>query len=232
MVSLIYLTGDIHQTELDRFLLKNFPQQKTMTKDDYVICLGDYGGYWKWYNEKELNLRKSLTQRNFTFMFVDGNHENFDIVNSLDKIKMFGGTVGIEQETGIIHLQRGQVYIIDNKKILTLGGADSIDKHNRRESISWWKEERPNNKELFFTMESLEKNDFTVDYILTHTCPYNIFKQIVSGEPISNYEKILQQIADKTTFKKWWFAHHHIEQQFGKYECLYKNIKNIEEVLQ
>ena len=37
----IYVTGDIH-SEPDRFNTENFPEQKEMTRDDYVIICGDF----------------------------------------------------------------------------------------------------------------------------------------------------------------------------------------------
>lgn len=40
---MIYITGDTH-AEFSRFSTKRFPEQKEMTKDDYVIICGDFGG--------------------------------------------------------------------------------------------------------------------------------------------------------------------------------------------
>ena len=42
---MIYITGDCHK-DFSRFTLENFPEQKQMTKDDYVIICGDFGGVW------------------------------------------------------------------------------------------------------------------------------------------------------------------------------------------
>ena len=42
---MIYITGDTH-AEFNRFNTTNFPEQKEMTKDDYVIICGDFGGIW------------------------------------------------------------------------------------------------------------------------------------------------------------------------------------------
>lgn len=42
---MIYVTGDIHGNPR-RFNTDNFPEQKEMTKDDYVIILGDFGLVW------------------------------------------------------------------------------------------------------------------------------------------------------------------------------------------
>ena len=40
---MIYVTGDCH-ADFTRFNTKIFPEQYEMTKDDYVIICGDFGG--------------------------------------------------------------------------------------------------------------------------------------------------------------------------------------------
>ena len=40
----IYVTGDIH-AEPDRFNTENFPEQKELTHDDYMIICGDLDWY-------------------------------------------------------------------------------------------------------------------------------------------------------------------------------------------
>ena len=42
---MIYVTGDTHG-DFERFREDIFPEQKTKTKDDYVIICGDFGGVW------------------------------------------------------------------------------------------------------------------------------------------------------------------------------------------
>ena len=51
---MIYITGDTH-ADFSRFLIENFPIQNEITKDDYVIICGDFGGVWAF--EKE-NIKK------------------------------------------------------------------------------------------------------------------------------------------------------------------------------
>lgn len=48
-----------------------------MTKDDYVIICGDFGGVWD-EGKMETVLLDWLDSKSFTTLFVDGNHENFD----------------------------------------------------------------------------------------------------------------------------------------------------------
>ena len=40
---MIYVTGDLHGN-FERFKPKYFPEQAQMTKQDIMICTGDFGG--------------------------------------------------------------------------------------------------------------------------------------------------------------------------------------------
>ena len=42
---MIYITGDCHRN-FERFNRSIFPEQQEMTKEDYVIVCGDFGGVW------------------------------------------------------------------------------------------------------------------------------------------------------------------------------------------
>lgn len=74
---MIYVTGDCHQN-FRKFNTKIFPEQKEMTKEDYVIICGDFGGVWnkEVENKEEKHLLDWLEEKPFTTLFVDGNHEN------------------------------------------------------------------------------------------------------------------------------------------------------------
>jgi hypothetical protein len=55
-------------------------------------------------------------------LFVDGTHENFDLLNAMAKESWNGGKVHIVSEN-ILHLMRGQVFNINGKLFFTFGGA-------------------------------------------------------------------------------------------------------------
>ena len=43
---MIYVTGDTHANiDIEKLNTTKFPQQKTLTKDDYLIICGDFG-FW------------------------------------------------------------------------------------------------------------------------------------------------------------------------------------------
>ena len=75
---MIYLTGDTHAEFKHRFNVDNFPEQREMTKDDYVIICGDFGGIWD-ANEESKSEKYWLDwfeERSYTLLFIDGNHES------------------------------------------------------------------------------------------------------------------------------------------------------------
>lgn len=42
-MSLLYITGDAHAEWANKFSTDAFPEQKEMTRDDFVIVCGDFG---------------------------------------------------------------------------------------------------------------------------------------------------------------------------------------------
>ena len=65
-----------------RFGSKYFPQQTQMGRNDYMIICGDFGGLWDG-GQKDQHWLDWLAEKPFTTLFVDGNHENFDLLNAL-----------------------------------------------------------------------------------------------------------------------------------------------------
>lgn len=223
---MIYLTGDTH-ADFKRFNSDNFPEGKDLTKDDYVVVMGDFGGIWT-VNEssvKEQYWLDWLSGKPWTTLFVCGNHENFDRLNKLPSEAMFGSVVGKVTDS-IFHLRRGEVYNIDENKIFCFGGARSIDKEVRLEYISWWKEEEPSFNEMG---KVVNLPNFKFDYIFTHECPESIFGLIAdkyfSTKAPYLMHKFLKLIDNRAKFKKWYFGHYHIEETFNeKYQCLFESI--------
>ena len=116
---MIYITGDMH-AEFDRIMYL----AEKMNKDDILIVAGDFG---IWNNSpREQYYFKNISKLDITVLFVDGNHENFDMLNSFEIKEWNGGKIH-EIKPNIIHLMRGQIYNINNCSILTFGGAKSHD---------------------------------------------------------------------------------------------------------
>lgn len=235
----IFATGDTHgRIDIGKLFDENsewYKTKKDLDKNDYLIVLGDFGVIWKQIPDKEeKDLKRLYDSEPYTTLFIDGNHEMHPRLNKLEKIEMFGGTVGKVSES-VYHLKRGEIYTICGKKFFTFGGAVSIDRDHRIEGVSWWPEEIATHKEFEYGFDNLEKHDNKVDYILAHTCPTDI-KAHVQMFRFSEYEelkfndptcKFLQSVIYKIDFEKFYFGHWHRDKDMGQYHCLYQDVIRI-----
>ena len=229
MKNSIFVTGDIHG-DIRRIL--NIPDEG-LTKNDIVIVLGDFGVIWNNINITNMAL-ELLGNKKFTTAFLDGNHENFNMINDMQEIiEWNGGRAGI-LPFGIIHLLRGEIYNINNKIIGICGGANSIDKAWRVEGESWWKEEEISDSDIANFEANLLKYNNKIDIMLTHDIPVSILPtvKIYSGinndNMVSNSQLQLEKIDQMVDIKKWYFGHWHIDKEINdKYECFFKNIKEV-----
>lgn len=244
---MIYITGDCHGG-FDRFENDKF---SNLTKNDYVIICGDFGGILDQnkrarYERKRI---KQLSKMKFTTLFVDGNHENFDRLYSYPIIEWHGGKVH-KINSSIFHLMRGEIYEIDNKKIFAFGGAschdipdgildddnlEKIDEYDKRHAgyrirgYNWWGLELPTDGELRNGLDNLCKVNNKVDYIISHCAPTSIQNAFNPYYPDNKLTKYFEEIKDKVEFKKWYFGHYHKNDDttFDKFACLYEKIIEI-----
>ena len=227
-VLMIYITGDTHGDWMSRLNTNAFPEQKSMTKQDYVIICGDFG-IWNDTKKEKYNL-DWLEDRSFTTLFVDGNHENFDRLYSMSVAKWRGGKVHFIRPS-VIHLMRGQIFHIEGRAFWTFGGAGSHDiqdgilekddprikkwKHDyekmfRVNHVSWWRDELPSQEEMEEGRKNLANTDNRVDFIVTHcgatssTLLYSLGEY--KPDVLTDY---LEEIRQKAVFKKWFMGHYH-----------------------
>lgn len=225
---MIYITGDTHiPIDIHKLSITNFPEQKEMTKNDYVIITGDFGGVWN-DSKEELYWQEWLNDRNFTTLFIDGNHENHNKLNNEYFVQEWNGGNVHQIHESIYHLMRGQVYIIDNIKIFTMGGASSHDKIYRKENISWWEKELPSDKEYQTALFNLNCNNWEVDIILTHCIADSIMDIIANWYEHDKLTNFLEIIKQDCKYKKWFFGHYHIDKKIDdKHYAVYGNIIEI-----
>ena len=231
-MSKIYITGDIHgENSLFRFSSKKFPKGNDLTRDDYVIIAGDFGLLWNnTPNKQELYNIKWLDNKPWTTLFIDGNHENFYRLGQLLVIDKFGGKVGVVSQN-IFHLKRGEVYSIGGKTFFCFGGAYSWDRDGRKLGLSYWDEEIPNVAEMEYGLKNLEKVQYKVDYVVTHTVPKILIAKLGFSQDPSNMvdptKKYLDHIANSVTFKRWYFGHMHVDIELDKFRALFNDIEEL-----
>lgn len=224
-MSKLFVTGDTHG-EQGRLLYSGAPYNIHLKEDDYLFICGDFGYLFSCKEDRKAMenafLDKIADEKPYTICFVDGNHENFPSINSYPIEIWCGGKAHIirRDKNGkpkIIHLMRGQIFTIDEKRIFTFGGGYSIDKHMRREGESWWKEEMPTDEEIKEANRNLKVYDWKVDYILTHAAPeetMNIFHPYHADE--KNLNNYLEFVRENTEYKHWYFGHLHVDEELWK----------------
>ena len=119
---MIYLTGDTHG---DLSCFKN-PKLNKLGEKDYLIVCGDFGFLWDSESEEEKKKLEQLKKKKYTICFVDGVHENFDIINSYQPYRWKGGNAH-KIADNIFHLMRGEIFTFEGKTFFAMGGGESDD---------------------------------------------------------------------------------------------------------
>lgn len=200
---MIYLTGDCHG-DFQRFTRqqrKRLPYE--LTDQDYVIVCGDLGLLWA--RDRTLTYYLEWISRlPFTLLWVQGNHENYDMIAEYPLESWHGGKIRRIAGEKIILLERGQIFELEEKRFFTFGGASSHDvqggildresptyerdrKRARRRglpyrirNVSWWEQELPTEAEMQEGRENLSRAGYQVDYVITHCLPSNLQEKLES----------------------------------------------------
>lgn len=214
---MIFLTGDTHGKQ-DKWVEQIEP---ILAPKDILLVCGDFGvGGWDdgpyWSEETFYDF---LSEKEYTVLFIDGNHEDFEKLNSYPVEVWCGGKVH-KIRHNLIHLMRGEVYSIEGNSIFVMGGGYSIDKDYRTEGVSWWPQEMPSEEEYENAMANLERVNHQVDYIITHTAPSDtvyklstirslkIKNDVVEEMPLT---AVLEDVRCKVTYQHWYFGHFHVD---------------------
>lgn len=214
-----------------------------------IVC-GDFG-YWDDSGEQKY-WRKWLTEKSFTLLWVDGNHENYDMLKAILPVSWNGGKVQYITPS-IIHLMRGQVYDIGGVRFFTFGGAASHDidggilepddpdfkrkkrvldregKPYRVNHESWWKEEMPSEEEYNEGLRNLARAGDRVDFVVSHCAPARV--QDIVSEGLYKQDDLtfyLELQSQTVSFTKWFFGHYHDNRNvLDKFIMLYEQIIRI-----
>jgi len=213
---MLYITGDTHG-EISRFMYADSVIDRTLTDSDKLVIAGDFGYVFE-DSYRERRYLDFLAQKPYQILFVDGNHENFELLDGYPVEEWCGGKVHVirrdlEGTPKIIHLMRGQVFTIESKRIFTFGGAYSVDRYMRTPYRTWWPQELPNDEEMREAVVNLQMVNNCVDYIVTHTGSEYVMKRLYGGieakeKPLVNF---LEWVRENVRFTHWFMGHHHKE---------------------
>lgn len=224
---MIFITGDTHG---DRDRLSRWRLRKLQEGDTLIIC-GDFGFLWD-DSKLEQNFLQNLGNRKYNICFIDGTHENFDLLNNYEISQWNGGKVH-KIYGNLYHLMRGQIFEIEGKKIFTMGGGESSDVDIRRDVNAWSKDEIPTQEELLEGAENLEVANYDMDVIVTHEPPLKVksFLNLNENEMlrVTALNAYFEELASNCKFKKWFFGSLHVDKYIsGTHRAIFKDIINIE----
>ena len=214
---MIFITGDIHG-DLSRF---KHPMLRKLKKNDALIICGDFGFIWDG-SDKEKKLLKKIGRRRYNVLFVEGSHENYDLLEQYEVSEWCGGKT--RQISGKLRqLMRGQVFEIAEKTVFTFGGGQRDDNVELVQGQNWWPREIPNEEELQEGIKNLEKVNGKVDFVITYEPPAKLhdFLDHTSGH-VNHINTYLNDIYEKSSFAKWFFGKLHINKLIPpKYHAVY-----------
>ena len=133
-VFMVRITGDIHG---DARRIVNHCKRFELSEDDTIIILGDAG--YNFYNDRNEAYSRDRYQKAYTktvqptIFCIHGNHEiRPHQIESYKTKKWNGGIVWYEEEfPNILFAKDGEIYTIEGKNYLVIGGAYSVDKYYR-----------------------------------------------------------------------------------------------------
>ena len=233
---MIYDAGDIHGKQG-----KWFEIEQILSSGDTIIFNGEFGvGFWENHEQSEEAFYNNIGQKHYTVLFVEGNHENFEMLNRYPISFWNGGRVQ-KLRPNLIHLMRGEVYEIEGHTVFTFGGGYSSDRcrrEERGENISWWPQEMPSEDDISLALTNLQRVDYRVDYIITHSSPHETIlymskmKKLAIKNPAPEelpLNNFLDLVRDRVTYRRWYFGHFHADAELWRNQTVvYNTIRDLE----
>lgn len=158
------------------------------------------------------------------------------MISTYEEKEWHGGTVYVEPEfPNIIFAKDGEIYDFDGKKAVVIGGAYSIDKYSRiRNNAPWFETEQPDEETIRYVEAQLERWQWKVDYVFTHTIPLkyepsDLFLDKIDQSIIDkSTEKWLDSLESRLTYYKWYCGHFHTDRDMGNIMILYQEIVDLD----
>ena len=94
--------------------------------------------------------------------------------------------------------------------------------------ISWWQDELPSDEEYVEALQTLERLDWKVDYIITHCAPTAIQQKINANFKPDKLTDFLEENCNRSQFHYWLFGHYHDNRIIDeKYVLLYEQMVRV-----
>lgn len=222
---MIWITGDKHG-QIEPFL-KN-PAYKKIKKNDTLLICGDFGFLWDESGEEIKNL-KWLAKRKFKIAFVEGCHDNQQILSKYPLTNWNGGRARLIFEN-IIHLINGEFYRIEDKKVLAFGGGFSDNMGQLTQNDEYLLQKVSLTSQIDTLVENIKKANQSFDIIISHEAPKSIAPCLETNEFHCNFiNNILEEIRTHAKFQDWFFGKYHVDRIIPpKYHAVFNDVLKFE----
>jgi predicted phosphodiesterase len=202
----IYVTGDVHG-DISRFKRRELRRLK---KGDSLIVCGDFGFLWDGSKEERSRL-KWLGTRRYNLLFVEGGHDNLELLHSYPKTEWNSGEVRVISGR-LMQLVRGGVFEIDGKRIFAFGGGEPGERDVAAGDDFSQPEAIPTPEELEAAKAKLAEHGNKVDYIVTHQSSLKIRRFLDIGtDEAGVLDLFLNWVRENCSYKRWFFGSYHID---------------------
>ena len=229
---MIYLTGDTHG-DFERVF--DFCADNDTTTDDVLIILGDAGINF-FLDESDRELKRELSTLEVTLLCIHANHEErpFMIDSYIEK-EWRGGVVYYEEEfPNLLFAKDGEIYDLDGRKAIAIGGAYSVDKFYRLSgNYPWFPTEQPSDEIKDDVERALDRVGWRVDAVLSHTAPLKydpteVFLPNIDQSAVDKTtERWLDTIEDRLNYERWFCGHFHCNKRDGRLTILFDGFEEI-----
>jgi len=165
----ILVAGDWHgNREWALNVIRRVPQLLAGERRRVILHLGDFGIWPDADGGRYLNaISAALSQVNAELCFVDGNHEDFSLLERYANGASPDGRIPVVP--GIYHLPRGHRWNWHGRRWLACGGGVSLDRALRRQGHDWWPQE-----EITDQHERAVIGAGVADVMVCHDCPASV----------------------------------------------------------
>lgn len=229
---MIYLTGDTHR-DFDRIF--DFCTDNNTTPDDVLIILGDAGINF-FLDDRDHELKKWLSTLEVTLLCIHGNHEERPfMIDSYTEKEWNGGMVYCEEEfPNLLFAKDGEIYDLEGRKAIAIGGAYSVDKFQRLSSGSpWFPTEQPTDDIMDDVERALGRVGWRVDAVLSHTVPlkYEPTEEFLSITDQSTVDKTTEEwldtIEERLNYERWYCGHFHCNKKVDRIMIMFEDFEEI-----
>lgn len=230
-----FITGDIHG-DPSRFYIN-----KKLESNSNIIILGDSGCNF-FLDFRDTEIKTLLQNIGYKYYILRGNHDirpqDIDTIKSVYDETIKGEVFVEDAFPNIKYFKDGEIYNIDNYRVLTIGGAYSVDKYFRiKNNLPWFANEQLSPKEMKNITNKVQDQCF--DFVLTHTCPYSwqptdlfIDDSLIDKSLIDNsMEFWLDDLSKKISYKIWLFGHYHADRvELPNVEIFFRRIDELNSI--